>query len=43
MFIDQSTNNTLELRKDKGTEYVTGWESKGVYLSKIIALYTTFL
>ena len=43
MFIDQSTNNKLELKKDKGTEYVTGWESKGVYLSKLVALYTIFL
>ena len=33
----------IELKKDKDTEYVTGWESKGVYLSKLVALYTIFL
>ena len=33
----------LELRKDKGTDYVLSWKSKGVYTSKIKPLYTYFL
>ena len=34
--------NTLELKEDKDTEYVTCWKPKGVYISKLIPLYTTF-
>ena len=33
----------LRLKKDKSTEYVIGWESKGVYGSKLIALHGAFL
>ena len=42
-FIYQSTLNTLELKKSKGTEYVIGWKSKVVYTSKLTPLYTHFL
>ena len=31
MFVYQPTFNVLELKKDKGTEYIIGWKSKGVY------------
>ena len=43
MFVYQPTNDTLELRKDKGTDYLIGWKSKEVYTSKITSLYTVFL
>ena len=33
----------LELKKDKDTEYVISWKSKGVYNSKLTALHGTFL
>ena len=33
----------LGLKKEKGTEYVIGWESKGVYNSKLKPLHGTFL
>ena len=33
----------LKELKDKGNYYVTDWKSKGVYSSKLIPLYTTFL
>ena len=39
----QPTLDTLELRKDKGTDYVLSWKSKGVYTSKFKPLYTAFL
>ena len=42
-FVYQPTLNTLELRKDKGTHYILGWKSKGVYNSKLKPLYTAFL
>ena len=29
MFVYQPIFNTFDLKKDKGTEYVIGWESKG--------------
>ena len=35
--------NTLELKKDKGTDYVLSGNSKGVYTSKLKPLYTAFL
>ena len=34
----QETLNTLELREDKGTDYVFGWKSKGLYASKLIKM-----
>ena len=43
MFIYQPTFNVLELKEDKGTEYIIGWKSKGVYNSKFIALHVDFL
>ena len=33
----------LELKKDKSTECVIGWKSKGVYKSKLIPLHGSFL
>ena len=35
MFIYQSTLDTLELKKDKGADYVLSYKSKGVYNSKL--------
>ena len=32
----------LELKKDKGADYVLSWKSKGVYSSKFKSLYTAF-
>ena len=32
----------LELKKDKGADYVLSWKSKGVYNSKLKSLYTAF-
>ena len=43
MFVYQPTLDTLELKKDKSTDYVLSSKSKGVYASKIKQLYTTFL
>ena len=42
-FFYQPTLDTLELRKDKDTDYVLSWEQKGVYKSKFMKLYTAFL
>ena len=33
----------LELRKDKGTDYVLSWKSKGVLILNLRALHTAFL
>ena len=43
MFVYQPIFNTFDLKKDKGTEYVIGWESKGVQASKLIPSYIAFL
>ena len=43
MFIYQSTLSTLKLKKDKGTDYVLSWRSKGIYTSKLKPLYAVFL
>ena len=43
MFVYQPTLDTLELKKDKDTDYVLSWKSKGVYNSKLKPLYTAFL
>ena len=43
MFVYQWTLDTLELKKDKDTDYVLSWNSKGVYNSKLKPLYTGFL
>ena len=42
-FVYQPTLDTLELKKDKGTDYVLSWKSNGVYNSKLKPLYTAFL
>ena len=42
-FACEQTLDTLELKKDKGTDYVFSWKSKGVYNSKLQPLYTSFL
>ena len=39
-FVYQPTVDTLELKKDKGTDYVLSWKSNGVYNSKHKSLYT---
>ena len=39
----QPTLDILELKKDKGTDYVLRWKSKGVFNSKLKSLYTAFL
>ena len=39
----EPTLNTLELKEDKGTDYVIGWKSKGIYTSNLKPLYTAFL
>ena len=33
----------LELRNDKGTDYILSWKYNAVYNSKLKPLYTTFL
>ena len=42
-FVYQSTLETLDLKQDKGTDYVLSWKSNGVYNSKLKPLYTAFL
>ena len=42
-FVYQPTFDTLEFKKDKGTDYVLSWKSKGVYNFKLKPLYTAFL
>ena len=42
-FVYQPTLDTLELKKDKGSDYVLSWKSKGVFNSKLKPLYTAFL
>ena len=43
VFVYQPTLNMLELKKDKGNDYVLSCKSKGVYNSQLKPLYTTFL
>ena len=35
-FFYQATLDTLQLKKDKDTDYVLGWKSKRVYTSKLL-------
>ena len=35
MPVYQPTLNTLELKEDKGTDYVVGWKSEGAYTSTL--------
>ena len=41
--MDQPTLDTLELKKDKGSDCILHWKSNGVYNSKLKSLYTAFL
>ena len=43
MFVYQPILDMLELKKDKGTDYVLSWKSNGVYNSKFKPLHTAFL
>ena len=43
MFVYQPTFHVLELKNDKGTEYIKSWKSKGIYNSKLIALHSALL
>ena len=43
IFVYQPALDMLELKKDKGTDYVLSLRSKGVYTSKIKPLYNAFL
>ena len=42
-FVYQLSLETLELKKGKGTNFILSWKSKGVYTSKLKALYIAFL
>ena len=42
-FVYQSILDKLELKKDRGIDYVLSWKSNGVYNSKLKPLYTAFL
>ena len=42
-FVYQPHFDTLELKKDKSTDSVLSWKSKGVFNSKLKPLYTAFL
>ena len=35
MLVYQETISMLELKEDKGTDYVIGWKSKWVYILKL--------
>ena len=42
-FVYEPTFDTLELKKDKVTDYVLSWKSKRVFNSKLKSLHTDFL
>ena len=42
-FLYQITLDTLELKRDKGTDYVLSLKSKGIFNSKLRPLYSAFL
>ena len=42
-FIYHASLQTLELKKDKGTDYILSWKSNRAYNSKLKSLYTAFL
>ena len=42
-FVYQLALDTLELKKDNGTDYVLSWKLQGVFNSKLKSLYTAFL
>ena len=41
--ISFTSDNVLELKKGKSTEYIISWKSKGVYNFELIALHGAFL
>ena len=41
-FVYQPTLDTLELKKDKGTDYVLTWKSNGVYITLNLGHYILF-
>ena len=41
-FVYQPTLDGLELKKDKDTDHVLSWKSKGVFNSKLKSLYIVF-
>ena len=41
-FVYQATLHTLELKTEKGTDYVLTWKSKGVLILNLSELYTSF-
>ena len=43
MFVYQSKPDMLELKEEKGADYVLRWKSERVYTSKLKPLYTDFL
>ena len=43
MFVFEPTLDLLESKKDKGTDYILSWKSKGIYNSKLKSLYTAYL
>ena len=43
MFVYQPTFNMLQLKTDKGTEYITGWKSKGFFEWKLFLLHGAFM
>ena len=42
-FVYQPTLDILELKKDRSTNYVLSWKSKGVFNSNLKPFYTAFL
>ena len=42
-FVYQPSLDASELNRDKGTDYVLSWKSKGVFNSKLKPYYTAFL
>ena len=43
IFVYQPILDTLELKREKGTDYVLSWKSKGLFNSKLKPLYNAFL
>ena len=39
MFVYQPPFNMLELKEEKGTEYITAWKSEGLSKSRLYPLY----
>ena len=40
LFMKKHSPDTLELKKDNGTDYALSWRSKGIHNSKLQPLYT---